>query len=351
LQRPANDPGILLQQALRAGLLTVGLLGNRGTLKNPQKQVLQAGYGLLSGNKIHIAVVGKPSQEQLESLAAAASGDSTSSVHLLSLGEWIQTKTGFMPVACSSGEAELVLSSNVISCVVAGPGADPGILEISRQIGIPLVTSADEKGAEEVIALAQQFSGAAPQPAVQFDPELTGEGEVMTDFKELQKRIENSSNSRFALLGGWDSLQHPLGYLPVELAGALRGKNYHVSGWGDAAVWMIKDGCADRKNDLPVHIVDSRLGPLLALDALAAAGKLDGLGGICFTGIRDCRDVSIAVGLAALGCKVALANPIPVWGSSAVRNQVAEMLVAGGGQLTSFDHPAEAQEILDWFAA
>ena len=44
-----------------------------------------------------------------------------------------------------------------------------------------------------------------------------------------------------------------------------------------------------------------------------------------------------------------LAIPLPLWGSETVRKLLPEKLAAQGGSLTHYDHPAQAQEILDWF--
>ena len=73
------------------------------------------------------------------------------------------------------------------------------------------------------------------------------------------------------------------------------------------------------------------------------------LAGVCFTGLTNCHELAIAVGLAAIGTKICIATPLPVWGSESVRSLLAENLKACGGSLKHFDHPAEASEILDWF--
>jgi hypothetical protein len=44
-----------------------------------------------------------------------------------------------------------------------------------------------------------------------------------------------------------------------------------------------------------------------------------------------------------------MAVPLPLWGSEKVRNLLQEKLAANGGSLTHYDHPAQAEEILDWF--
>ena len=95
-------------------------------------------------------------------------------------------------------------------------------------------------------------------------------------------------------------------------------------------------------------ILDPSQGPLLALKALAS-GSLGDLRGICFVGLRACQDLTMALGLAAVGTRVCVAVPLPLWGSEKVRNLLAEKLEATGGTLTHFDHPADPQEIVKWF--
>jgi len=128
----------------------------------------------------------------------------------------------------------------------------------------------------------------------------------------------------------------------VELAKALRAEDHAVASWGDAALWMMKQ-------DLPVAILDAQEGPLTAVCALAEEGKLPALKGICFTGLRHVREFTLALGLAALGLKVLIATPLPLWGSERVRYLLRENLSAAGGILTHFDHPVRADEILEWF--
>ena len=99
----------------------------------------------------------------------------------------------------------------------------------------------------------------------------------------------------------------------------------------------------------PSRILDAEEGPLTAVRALAAAGKLSDLKGICFTGLKSCREFTLALGLAALGLKVSVAVPLPLWGSATVRTTLRKSLAAAGGILAHFDHPAQADEILDWF--
>ena len=135
---------------------------------------------------------------------------------------------------------------------------------------------------------------------------------------------------------------HSLGHLPTELAKALRVEDHAVASWGDAALWMMKQ-------ELPVGVLDAQEGPLTAVRALTEAGRLPSLRGICFTGLRNGREFTLALGLAALGLKVLIATPLPLWGSEKVRVLLRENLVVAGGILAHFDHPVRPDEILDWF--
>ncbi len=66
---------------------------------------------------------------------------------------------------------------------------------------------------------------------------------------------------------------------------------------------MRPSGWSSRSS--PPRVLDAQDGPLAAVKALAAAGKLADLKGICFTGLKACREFTLALGLAALGLKVA----------------------------------------------
>jgi hypothetical protein len=112
---------------------------------------------------------------------------------------------------------------------------------------------------------------------------------------------------------------------------------------------MMKRGLASSKQTSPVRILDDREGPLLAVKALAGSGRLKDLKGVCFTGLKSCRDLAVALGLATLGIRVCVAVSLPLWGSEGGRKLLEEKLGAQGGSLTHFDHPAQAEEILDWF--
>ena len=42
-------------------------------------------------------------------------------VRLISLGDWIPAGKNFLPIVCTSGEAETVLSSGKVNLLLAGP--------------------------------------------------------------------------------------------------------------------------------------------------------------------------------------------------------------------------------------
>jgi hypothetical protein len=245
-------------------------------------------------------------------------------------------------MVCTSGEAETVLASGKLNLLLTGPQSDPGLMALCGKMNVPLVLSGDHPGAAAILNQARAaFDRRVPMP---FTPDaaLIGSGKISLGAAEVEAALQDSPSAKIALLGGADTLLQSLGHLPVELAKALRGGDHSVTSWGDAALWMVKQ-------ELPVGILDADEGPLAAVRTLAANGKLSALKGICFTGLKGCREFTFALGLAALGLKVLVAVPLPLWGSSKVRTMLREDLAASGGILAHFDHPAKADEILDWF--
>jgi hypothetical protein len=341
LQRPSQSAEFLIQQALRLGVMTLGLAELARTRETGKNLRVKAGYGLLAGEDAIIGVCGQPFPGLLEALQRAASAPS-SSVRLAALGEWIPLADGFLPIACTSGEAELLLASGRINLLLAGRGTDPAIFELCRSLEIPLVVPLEDEEVEDLLRLAKEH-GARSEKAFRPDPSLVQDAPVTLDLET--KGMEESA---WALLGGTDTPQQALGWIPTEVGTALLGE-YHLGSWGDAALWMLKKGLVPGNGQTAFRILDDRRGPQLAMDSLAAAGKLKNLKGICFTGLKGCRDLAVAMGMASLGLRVCLAVPIPVWGSEKVREILGEKLSKVGGVLAHFDHPPEAQEILDWF--
>jgi hypothetical protein len=343
LSRPSATPEALVRQSLRLALLGIGLSEqNRKPEKSPGFMECRAGYGLLAGDAITIGMVGAIPDALVGALVEEAAGLKNPEVRLVSLGAWIPAGKDIVPIVCTSGESETALASGRFNLLLFGPRTDPGLLALCTKMNVPLVSSVDTSGAAAIVKQARAaFDRRIP---VSFAPDATliGKGKLSLGAAEIETALKDGRSTKIALLGGADTLLQSLGHLPVELAKALRGENHAVASWGDAALWTVKA-------DLPVGILDADEGPLSAVRVLAAKGKLTALKGICFTGLKDCREFAFALGLAALGLKVSLAVPLPLWGSENVRTALRENLAAAGGLLTHFDHPAKADEILDWF--
>ncbi len=343
LTRPSATPEALVRQSLRLALLGIGLSEqDRKKGKPPDSMGCHVGYGLLSGDAIRIGLAGAVADPLVRALVKETTGPKNRDVRLISLGDWIPAGGDLLPIVCTSGEAETALSSGRVNLILAGPGTDPGLLTLCAKMAIPLVSSADNPGAAAIIKQARAaFDRRMP---VSFTPDaaMIGKGKLSLGAAEVEAALRDGRSAKIALLGGADTLLQSLGHLPVELAKALRGEKHAVASWGDAALWMVKQ-------DLPVGILEADEGPLTAVRVLAAERKLSALKGICFTGLKDCREFALALGLAALGMKVSLAVPLPLWGSEKVRAVLQENLAAAGGLLTHLDHPAKADEILDWF--
>ncbi len=341
LARPAAAPGTLVRQAVRLCLLGISLIEQSQTNRSRGSMGCRIGYGLLAGEAILIGMTGQTPQAEVHALLKATAGLKDPEARLIALGDWIPAAGDFLPIACTTGEAETVLSSGRLNLLFAGRGTDPGILALCGRMNVPVISGSESYGAAAVLKRAREsFDRRIP---VSFDPDasLIGKGRVSLGDNEAKAALQDSG-AKIALIGGADTLQQPLGYLPVELAKALRGENHTVASWGDAAIWMVKQ-------DLPVGILEEQEGPLTAVRAMAAACKSSDIKGICFTGLRNCRELALALGLAALGLKVSVAAPLPLWGSENVRGLLRDDLAAAGGSLTHFDHPARAEEILDWF--
>jgi len=350
LNRPMESPGALILQALRLGALALGLVEKPKSPKgSPGTLSLKVGYGLLAQKQFLVGVCGRPSAKFLETIQREVPRNFEDGGDLVSLGDWIAFKDRLLPCVCSSGEAELVVSSGRIHLLIAGPGTDPSIVELCRSLNIPLISSQDPKKATKIIRQASQKAEVTSGLSFSPSPSLVEETGVIMAPQHLEEPFTKKAANGLALLGGADHLQQSLGWIPAEVGSALHAEGYGVASWGDAALWIIKKGLASPKYKLPVRILDDRQGPILALKALAGSGRLKHLKGICFAGLKSCQDLAIALGLASLGLRVCVAIPLPLWGSEKVRNLLEEKLAIQGGSLTHFDHPAQAQEILDWF--
>jgi anaerobic carbon-monoxide dehydrogenase catalytic subunit len=341
LARPSATPEVLVRQAIRLGLISVGLVKKDRAQGAPGSLRLRAGYGVLAGEGIMIGITGQIPDAQVQALLKKTAGRNKPEARLVSLGDWIPAGDGFVPIVCTSGEAETALSSGRLSVLLAGPRTDPGLLALAGTMKIPILFSADNPSAAAVLKEGRAAFDRRVPSSFSPDPALIGEGRVSIGAREVGAVLRGGSAKKIALIGGADTLFQSFGHLPVELATALRGEGHAVASWGDAAVWMVKQGLA-------VGILDDREGPLAAVKSLAAAGKMADLKGICFTGLKNSRDFTFALGLAALGTKVSVAVPLPLWGSETVRTVLRKSLAAAGGILAHFDHPAKGDEILNW---
>jgi len=338
LSRPSASAETLVRQAIRLALLDIAL--REGKRKEPDAGEVSVGYGLLAGEAIVIGVTGRISGDAIEALQNQASELKNPEARVVSLGDWIPCNGNFLPLVCTSGEAETVLTSGRVNLLLAGEGTDPGIPALCTQMNLPALCAGKNPAAADILKRARESFNRRTLGPFAPDAALIGKGRLANDAKALEGLWKG--NPRIALLGGSDTLFHSLGHLPVELAKGLRGHDYEVASWGDAALWMVKQ-------DLPVAILDTQDGALDAVRALAQTARLASLKGIFFTGLKGNRDFTLALGLAGLGLKVSLSTPLPLWGSEKIRALLRENLAAAGGILTHLDHPAGADEILDWF--
>jgi hypothetical protein len=339
LSRPSASAAALVRQAVRLGLLGIALAEQAAAKTASAAMGCRVGYGLFAGKAIRIGLAGRIPADLLASLLKLAAEQKNPEVRLISLGDWIPTGEAFLPIACTSGEAETVLSSGGVHLLVAGPGSDPGLAALCIRTDIPVAFSADQPKAADLVEQARTVFGRPAPVTLAPEASLMGEASVKIGEADIAAALKAASPAKIGLIGGADSLFQSFGHLPVEMAKALIGEEIAVASWGDAALWMVKQ-------DLPATVLE---GPLAAVKALAAAGKLAEIKGICFTGFKGCRDFTLALGLAALGLKVSVAVPLPLWGSETLRTTLRECLAAAGGILAHFDHPAQADEILDWF--
>jgi hypothetical protein len=347
LHRPPASPKHLLQTTLRLGLMAVALREHLAASPGAkERRSLRIGFDLLSEGRTTIGVTGNPPRNLVLSLVKKIDDDPDSVAQVLSLGDWVRTENGYVPFACTSGEAELVISSGNIGLLLCGPDIEPSVLELCRKLDVPFVLANDPGCSPDEILRLARMPGRNVRFAVKGDPSLAGEGtlsawQVQEDLSRPDRKV--------ALIGGVDDLRQPMGYLPLELTLALRGRGFSVGGWGDAALWMTRSGLASAAQENPVGVLDNDRGPLSVCAALAVAGKLDNLQGICITGVQSCADLAFALGLSALGLRVCVATPLPVWGSDRVRCLLVEMLAGQGGELAHFDHPAQVAELVQWF--
>lgn len=344
LARPAEGAPALVRRALRLGLLTLGLSGVRPSRAAAGAAPFSAGYGVLAGQAATIGVCGQAAPAFVDALVAAAT-ESKAAVRVVSLGSWIGGKA-LLPMACTFGEAELVIASGAIDSVVCGPVAGAAIPSLCAELGIPLFMPA-EADPKAVVAAAIKTREKG-ESTISADPAAVGAGNVIS-AETLASELKADKAADLAVIGGGDTLQSSLGWLATELPPALAAAKCKVATWGDAALWMAKRGFVGGNAGVQAHVLDGARGALDALDAAAAAGGLGRLRGIGFTGLGGTRDLATALGAAALGARVCVAVPLPLWGSQGARDALDAAVASCGGAFAHFDHPASADDVRAWF--
>ena len=317
LRRPQASVADMLRQALR---LAQGVVAK--AQDGAGTHALEVGYGTLAAAPA-IGVAGTITADT----AARLKGK-----RVVSLGSWAVVNGALLPFACTSGEAELTLVSRRISALFAGPDADPGLLALARRLSIPV--GLDGSAAESL-----------PVPDAGIAADQVGKAVVHFGAQAVAGALKGNGKP-VALLGGFDTPHQSLGWLPTDVAPALMGDGCTVAAWGDAALWMAKAGLADRGHASPAVLVGPQGG---ALDVVKAVGPAR-IKGACFAGLRDSRDAALVLGLAALGVRVLVATPLPVWGSKPVMAALEDLLAASGGSLKHVDKPIGADEVRGWFS-
>ena len=351
LHRPSSSCGALLSQALRLCLLTLGFQEQGGRATAAESVPCTVGYGTVSGESVRIGLCGRPSISLLDGLGKTTNQQASTPERLVSLGDWILSGDRFLPIGCSSGEAELLVSSGAIHLLVAGPGADPGLLELCGSLNIPVVGEDSRGDAGDVWEHARRSFNSRSQVDLFSTAPGAQEGCVLMSEKDFKQCNGGAKDAGIAIIGGSDNPQLTLGSLPIELAAGLQNDGLQIAGWGDAAVWLLKAGSDLQGQSIPLMTLENSQGPLPVVKGLESEGQLSRLRGICFTGVNSCQELAAALGLAYLGCRVSLATPIPVQGSRTAMAVLAEMLGDNGGQLLHFDHPAQPGELIEWFTA
>lgn len=349
LHRPSCSYEVLLDQALRLSLITLGFQEQSALPEKVESIPFTCGYGTLANQAVRIGFCGKPSHTLVSGLAEETERKENESLQLVALGDWIPLKDKFMPIACTSGESELLVSSGALHLLVVGPGADPGLIRLCEKMNIDVVVDGLAVDAEDIVHRARRRLETCSQLDLFADAPVVSENKVLMSEGMTADQARHNAGRKIAIIGGSDTPQLSLGDLPVELATELSAQGLQLAGWGDAALWLTKAGMSSPEQPIPSLSLDNRQGPLLAVKALAAEEELAALQGICFTGMKGCQELATALGLAYLGCRVSVATPIPIHGSTTVMAALSDLLEQNGGQLLHFDHPAQVRELAEWF--
>ncbi len=212
LSRPAESADSLIRQALRLGILTVGVLASK---KGEASRNMKVGYGILrEGTGAAVAACGNLPASPLEKFRQKISKKFPGGAALVSLGDWIPSGAGYIPSACTSGEAELALCSGKIQMVITGPGAAPAIADTCRSLNIPCVSPLDP---EKAVSPKMDFGSAG----ISFAPDARLQEEApvfLTPLvweRSLRKNLPANGSSSEArttlsfLWGGWPRKSEP----------------------------------------------------------------------------------------------------------------------------------------------
>ena len=329
----------LLAQAIRASLYCLAILSQSRHDGSPGPGLCRSGFNVMTGNGLRIGFSGKPSAEIVERLARQASSASEE-IQLVALGTWLPLGSDFMSMASSSGTAELLLSSGSVHLLIAGAGTQPGLIQLCRTLNIPVVHDGGSDSADEILTSAANYHKLSGRSGLQDSP-MPPNFTVYQRSSDLAQLLSENPERKICLVAGSDNPHITLGKLPQELYESLSGNGMMVCGWGDAAWWLTTSN-PDSKNSAITT------GPLVALQAIAECGDLNRLAGVCFTGLGSCLELAVTLGLAALGCRVFVATPIPIFGSNKVCEFLESKFQALGGDLYQVDPMPEVQDLVDW---
>ena len=349
LHHPSTSYQPLLTQALRLSLLTLGLQEQGDTVTDTDSKPCEIGYGTILNQSTRIALSGTPSASLVGALDQETKMDGETSRLLVSLGDWIVLEDSFVPITCTTGESELMVSSGAIHLLVTGPDTEPGLIHLCESMNIPVVSDSDNLAAGDIWLRAQRSLESRSQLDLFSDAPIIQDNQVLMSGNSITQQERLGNEGDIAILGGSDNPQVSLGKLPVALATKLIDKKFQLAGWGDPALWVLKTGALSQEQAIPILTLENVQGPLHVVKGLESEGQMQRLKGICFTGLKSCQELAAAAGLACLGCRVSVATPIPIQGSSTVIDALSEMLQSQGGQLLHFDHPAHVGELVEWF--
>ncbi len=333
----------MVLQALRLSLLCLALSGQEDEPDAPASRICRTGYGVVAEGSCCIGLTGSPSPELVGALQEQLAGSDENGARLIALGSWIQAGDSYLPLACSSGNIELLLISGGVQFLVAGPGTEPGILDLCRQLDIPVAADTSAT-AEEIAKRAMNRFNSELRLELPAELPPSREFHVFGTGASLTELAHQQPEARIGLLGGSDTVHQTLGRVAQQLSTTLSADSMILGTWGDNVLWL-----GEALQETPAVVLDPRRGPLAAVQDLAETDTLERLAGICFTGLARCQEFATALGLAFLGCRVSVAMPVPLLGSQAVCRFLEETVQAAGGEFHHFDHPAGAEELSAWF--